>query len=85
MNLSKLPRDVLERYIQDRLDEGDRSFRLFLHDYNKDTLTLELKRLEEEVAKCENDIQRNAQIRLCYNEVAAELAKLGRSYDALIK
>ena len=85
MNLSKLPRDVLERYIQARLDEGDRSFRLFLYAYNKDMLALELKKLEEEVAKCEDDVERNAQIRLCYNEVAAELAKLGRSYDALIK
>jgi hypothetical protein len=85
MNLSKLPRDVLERYIQDRLDDGDRSFRLFLHDYNKDRLVLEREKLEEEVSKCEGDVNKTLQIRLCINEVEADLAKLGRTYDALIK
>jgi hypothetical protein len=85
MNLSKLPRDVLERYIQERLDEGDRSFRLFLHDYKKDKLVLEREKLEGEIGKCEGDINKTLQIRLCINEVEVELATLGRRYDALIK
>lgn len=81
--LASLPKEILVAVIEKNFDQ--RHVNSLYIECSREILFRELDRLKEEVEKTKEDPTTQQRIQFCINDVHNELAKLRRSYDALIK